>query len=97
MKFIFPQNYNLNTKLLGIIDYSVAIADLLWGIFVFFLINSLFKVLSIKIFLCIILIFPIVILSIVGVDGENFLYFLSYVLKYIFKQKIYLYEKNEKN
>ena len=35
MKFIFPQNYNLNTKLLGIIDYSVAIADLVWGIFVF--------------------------------------------------------------
>lgn len=96
MKFIFPQNYNLNTKLLGIIDYSVAIADLLWGILVFFLINSLFKALSIKIFLCIILIFPIVILSIVGVDGENFLYFLSYVLKYIFKQKLYLYEKNEK-
>ena len=96
MKFIFPQNYNLNTKLLGIIDYSVAIADLVWGICVFFLINSLFKVLSIKLFLCIILIFPIVILSIVGVDGENFLYFLSYVLKYIFKQKLYLYEKNEK-
>lgn len=93
MKFIFPQNYNLNTKLLGIIDYSVAIADLVWGMLVFIIINSLFKVLSIKIFLCIILIFPIVILSIVGVDGENFLYFLSYVLKYIFKQKLYLYEK----
>ena len=96
MKFIFPQNYNLNTKLLGIIDYSVAIADLVWGMLVFIIMNSLFKVLSIKLFLCIILIFPIVILSIVGVDGENFLYFLSYVLKYIFKQKIYLYEKNEK-
>lgn len=93
MKFIFPQNYNLKTKLLGIIDYSVAIADLLWGILVFFLINSLFKALSMKIFLCIILIFPIVILSVVGVDGENFLYFLSYVIKFIFKQKLYLYEK----
>ena len=97
MKFIFPQNYNLNTKLLGIIDYSVAIADLVWGMLVFIIMNSLFKVLSIKLFLCIILIFPIVILSIVGVEGENFLCFLSYVLKYIFKQKIYLYEKNEKN
>ncbi len=93
MKFIFPQNYKLNTKLLGIIDYSVAIADLVWSIFVFVIINSLFKALSIKIFLCITLIFPIIILSVVGVDGENFLYFLSYVLKYIFKQKLYLYEK----
>lgn len=95
MKFIFPQNYNLNTKLLGLIDYSVAIADLVWGILVFIIINSLFKTLSIKIFLCIILIFPIVILSVAGIEGENFLYFLSYVLKYIFKQKLYIYEKNE--
>ncbi len=96
MKFIFPQNYNLNTKLLGIIDYSVAIADLVWGILVFIIINSLFKTLSIKIFLCIIFIFPVVILSVAGVEGESFLYFLSYVLKYISKQKLYLYKKNEK-
>ena len=93
MKFIFPQNYNLNTKLLGIIDYTVAIADLVWGIFVFLIVNLLFKILSIKIFLNIILIFPVIIFSIVGVDGENLLFFLLYILKYNFKQKLYLYEK----
>ena len=97
MKFIFPQNYNFNTKLLGIIDYSVAIADLIWGVMVVFIVNILVRRLSIKIFLSIILVFPVIIFSIAGVDGENLLYFLSYVLKYIFKQKIYLYEKNEKN
>ena len=93
MKFIFPQNYNFNTKLLGIIDYSVAIANLIWGVMVVFIVNILVRSLSIKIFLSIILVFPVVIFSIAGVDGENLLYFLSYVLKYIFKQKIYLYEK----
>ena len=93
MKFILPQNYNLNTKLLGIIDYTVAIADLVWGIFVFLIVNLLFKILSIKIFLNIILIFPVIIFSIVGVDGENLLFFLLYILKYNFKQKLYLYEK----
>lgn len=93
MKFIFPQNYNFNTKLLGIIDYSVAIADLIWGVLVVFIVNILIRSLSIKIFLSIILIFPVVIFSIAGVDGENLLYFLSYILKYIFKQKLYLYEK----
>ena len=93
MKFIFPQNYNFNTKLLGIIDYSVAIADLIWGVMVVFIVNILVRRLSIKIFLSIILVFPVIIFSIAGVDGENLLYFLSYVLKYIFKQKIYLYEK----
>ena len=96
MKFIFPQNYNFNTKLLGIIDYSVAIADLIWGVMVVFIVNILVRRLSIKIFLSIILVFPVIIFSIAGVDGENLLYFLSYVLKYIFKQKIYLYEKKWK-
>ena len=93
MKFIFPQNYNFNTKLLGIIDYSVAIADLIWGVLVVFIVNILIRSLSIKIFLSFILIFPVVIFSIAGVDGENLSYFLSYILKYIFKQKLYLYEK----
>lgn len=36
MKFIFPQNYDLNTKIFGIIDYSSAIVDLIWGGIVFF-------------------------------------------------------------
>ena len=93
MKFIFPQNYKLNTKLLGIIDYTVAIADFIWGILVFFIINVLFKSLSIKIFLAIILVLPVIIFSIVGVEGENLLFFLSYILKFYFKQKLYLYEK----
>ena len=93
MKFIFPQNYNFNIKLLGIIDYSVEIADLIWGVLVFFIVNILIRSLSIKFFLSIILVFPVVIFSIAGVDGENLLYFLSYILKYIFKQKLYLYEK----
>ena len=64
MKFIFPQNYNFNTKLLGIIDYSVAIADLIWGVLVVFIVNILIRSLSIKIFLSMILIFPVVIFSI---------------------------------
>ena len=93
MKFIFPQNYNFNIKLFGIIDYTAAIVDGIWGICVFFILNIFFKSISIKIFLLIILVFPVVILSIMGVEGENILYFLSYISKYIFKQKLYLYEK----
>ena len=93
MKFIFPQNYNFNIKLFGIIDYTAAIVDGIWGIVVFFVLNIFFKSISIKIFLFIILVFPVGILSIVGVDGENLLYFLTYILKYVFKQKLYLYEK----
>ena len=94
MKFIFPQNYNFNTKLLGIIEYSVAIADLIWGLLVFVFVNFLFNSLKIKAFLVIILVFPVIIFSVVGVDGENLLCFLLYIIKYLFKQKLYLYEKD---
>ena len=35
MKFIFPQNYNFNTKLFGILDYPTAIFNFIWWIIIF--------------------------------------------------------------
>lgn len=93
MKFIFPQNYNLNSKILGIIEYSTAIIDLIWAIIVFILINIIFQNLNAKIFSFIILVFPVLIFSIVGINGENIVHFGSYMIKYFIKQKILLYEK----
>ena len=93
MKFVFPQNYNLNSKILGIIEYSAAIIDLIWGGLVFLIINIFFKSISIKIFSFIILVFPVLIFSVVGINGENLIYFLTYIFKYFFKQKVYLYDK----
>ena len=97
MKFIFPQNYNLNSKLFGIIDYSVVIFDVTWSGIIFILLNLIFNNLNIKIFLFIIFVFPILILSIVGINGENILYVSKYMIKFIFRQKVLLYEKNIKN
>ena len=39
MKFIFPQNHDFKNKLLGIIDYSTAIANVVWYAFVFLLVS----------------------------------------------------------
>ena len=94
MKFIFPQNYNFTPKILGIIEYSVAIFDIIWSIIIFGIVNIFFSSLNIKIFLCIIFIFPILIFSIVGINGENMLYVISYIIKYYIKQKVILYHKN---
>lgn len=96
MKFIFPQNYNLNTKILGIIEYQTAIFDLVWGVIVFILLNIFVNSLNTKIFLFIILVFPVLIFSIVGVNGENLIYFISYLVKYLYRPKVYVYEKNNK-
>ena len=93
MKFIFPQNYDLNTKLFGLIDYSTAIINVIWSGLIFMLVNLIFNSLNIKIFLFIVLSFPVLLFSIIGVNEENIIYVFSYLIKYIVKQKLYLYEK----
>ena len=94
MKFIFQQNYNFNSKILCIIEYSSILLDIVWAIFLWIILSLNFVTLNIKIFLFIILFFPVFIFSIVGINGENILYVISYVFKYCLKQKIIIYEKN---
>ena len=93
MKFIFPQNYNFNSKILGLFDYSAAILDLIWGALIFGLVNLFLNSFSTKLFVFIILVLPVVIFSVVGVQGENLIYFIKYMVKYFIKQKLYLYDK----
>lgn len=94
MKFIFPQNYNFNNKILGFIDYSTAILNIVWCILIFIILNIFFNSINIKIFLFITLSLPLILFSILGFNGENITYFLIYIFKYIFKTKIYFFKKS---
>ena len=89
MKFIFPQNYDFKNKILGIIDYSTALANVIWLVFVFLLVNILFSSLELKIFLFILLCFPFLLISITGFNGENVIYVFKYFLSFMLKTKIY--------
>lgn len=93
MKFIFPQNYNFNNKLFGVIDYTTAIFNIIWFLIFFLLVNLFFSSLMIKIIICTIFYFPILLLSIIGFNGENIVYVFSYLFNFIKKQKIYFYNK----
>ena len=93
MKFIIPQNYKFNTKILGLFDYQTAILNTVWGGLVFLILNLIFKSLNIKIFLFIIFVFPVVVFSIVGINGENIINVIIYIIKYISRPKLYLYNK----
>ena len=93
MKFIFPQNYNFKSKLLGWIDYSTAIIDVIWAILVFGIINLFNINLTFKIFIFIVLFFPIFLLSIIGFNGENIFNVCNYLIKYILRPKVLLYKK----
>lgn len=93
MNFIFPQNYNFKNKLFGFIDYSTAILNVVWFSFIFCLINIIFQDVNLKIFLFIVLCFPVLIFSIIGFNHENILYVFLYISKYMKNPKVYLYKK----
>lgn len=94
MKFIFPKNYNFKPKLLGFIEYSTAIFDIILGIFLYNFVNYFFTNINIKIYVFISLFFPIFLISILGINKESFISVFKYLFKFIKNQNIYLYKKN---
>lgn len=92
MKFIFPKNYRYKNKIFGIIDYSTAIINLIFYVIVYFITNFIFKQISMKIFVFVLVCFPCFLLSIVGSERENVFFVIKYVLKYIKSKKLYLYK-----
>lgn len=93
MKFIFPRNYNFKNKLFGVIDYFTLIINIIYCAFIFSICNLFFKNINVKIFIFISLCFPIFILSIVGLNNENIFIVLIYIIKYLKKPKLYLFNK----
>lgn len=93
MKFIFPQNYNFKNKIFGIIDYTTAFINVIWYAFVFLITNFLFNNINLKIFIFILLCFPLLLFSFSGFNGENIFYVFIYMFQYLFKQKLYFYCK----
>lgn len=94
MNFIIPQNYNFKNKLLGFMDYSTAIVNVIWSAIVFMLVRIFPITLNIKIGLFITLCFPLLLFSFFGFNNENILYVLSYIFKFIKNSKVYFYGKD---
>ena len=85
MKFIFPQNYNFKNKLFGIIDYTTIFVNVVWSALVFLIVFLIIQDWSFRILL---------LFSIVGFQGENIVYVLSYLLNFIVCQKLFFFKKN---
>ena len=76
------------------IDYNTIFLNLFWMAFIFILVNIFFESISLKIFFIILFCFPFLLISVVGFNGENFLYFFRYLIFFILKPKLYFYLKN---
>lgn len=93
MKFIIPQNYDFKNKLFGFIPYSTIIFNIIWYIIIFSILHFLFDNWNIIVFLFISFAMPMTLFSIIGLNGEPFVYVLEYMLKYIIRPKLYLFKK----
>ena len=94
IQFIFPQNYDFQNKLFGVIDYSTAFVNLLWYGIVFIIINLFFTDISFKIFIFIVLCFPLLLFSFAGFHGENIISVFSYLFRFLVRPKLFLYKKH---
>lgn len=94
MHFIFPKNYNFKPKLFGFIEYSTAILNVVIGVFLYLFVNFAFSYINTKIYVFISLYFPILLISILGINKESFISVFTYIFKFFKNQNIYLYEKN---
>lgn len=93
MNFIIPKNYKFKNKILGIIDYPTALINLLWNVFLYFIFKNINIKIPIKICLFSSLSFPVLLFTMFGFNNESPIETFRYILKYIFKQKIFLFKK----
>lgn len=91
MNFIFPQNYKYKYKLLGFLDFSTFIINIIWALFIYCSTSLIFTTWVIKIYFLIIFYLPLFLLSIIGFNGENIFYVIIYIYKFKKNRKIYLY------
>ena len=93
MKFIIPQNYDFKSMLLGFIDYSTVIINIIWGLIVFAFVYFIIPNLIFKVGVFIVLFLPFALISIIGFNNEKIIYIIKYLFEYFKKPKIYLYKK----
>ena len=93
IEYVIPKNYDIRPKILGIIEQEALILFLIVNILFFVIINNLINNIFIVLELMIIISLPQAIILVNGINGENIVYVIKYMEIYIFKKKVYLYEK----
>ena len=93
MNFIIPKNYKFKNKILGIIDYSTGLINIIWNIIIYFILKNINTSFSIKAFIFSTLSFPILLCTIIGFNNESPVYTIKYIVKFLVRPKLYLFRK----
>lgn len=93
IEYIIPKNYDIKPKIAGVIEQDVMIVFLIVNLLLFIILNNIIGNIFILLELMIIIALPQAIILINGINGESIVYVLKYMTIYIFKKKVYLYQK----
>ena len=93
MHFIIPKNYKFKNKIFGIIDYSTALINIIWGVIVYFILKKIAISFSIKAFIFSTLVFPVLLCTLLGFNNESPIYTIKYLIRFLVRPKVYLFRK----
>lgn len=93
IEYIIPKNYDIKPKIAGFIEQDAMIVFLIVNLLLFIILNNIIGNIFILLELMIIIALPQAIILINGINGESIVYVLKYMAIYIFKKKVYLYQK----
>ncbi len=93
IEYIIPKNYDIKPKIAGVIEQDAMIVFLIVNLLLFMILNNIIGNIFILLELMIIIALPQAIILINGINGESIVYVLKYMTIYIFKKKVYLYQK----
>ena len=94
-EFIFPMNYKKKEKFLGFIDYKTLGVIGVVGFVTFSILRRIEIGIAVRVSIFIIAVGFFSILMLIGVNGESMLDFLYFIMKYLMKEKVYVYRKTE--
>ena len=93
IEYIIPKNYDIKPKIAGVIEQDDIIVFLIVNLLLFMILNNIIGNIFILLELMIIIALPQAIILINGINGESIVYVIKYMAIYIFKKKVYLYQK----
>ena len=90
---IIPKNYDIKPKILGVIEQEALVLFIIINLLLFLILNNIINNMFILVEIMIIIALPQAIILINGINGESIVYVIKYMVIYIIKEKVYLYEK----
>lgn len=93
IEYIILKNYDIKPKILGVIEQEALVLFIIINLLLFLILNNIISNIFILVEIMIIIALPQAIILINGINGESIVYVIKYMVIYIIKEKVYLYEK----